>query len=718
MGVQTHLCPNQIIPCATDCTVQKSRILYTKARRLVIFVRFVYDKENGCRTVCGRGTQALSTKLIFIMKQLPSADFGPETSTPDLLPLHNLQNKQVFHLDETDEIFEGYGRRETAYPYRQRDEYGRKVHDRGVGCAVLENDFLRAEFLTEYGGRLWRLYDKQNGRELLHTNDVLRASNLAVRNAWFAGGVEWNIGVIGHSPLTAEPLFCAELEAPNGEPVLRMYEFERIRGIVYQMDFWLDEHFPALYCAMRITNPAAQVVPMYWWSNMAVPEYEHGRILVPAGEAYTSAGTDVTKVDVPLVNGADVSYYQNIPSQVDYFFNIPKPVPKFIANVDAQGAGLLQASTSRLQSRKLFCWGNNDGSARWQEFLCEHAGRYVEIQAGLGKTQYGCIPMPPHSAWDWLEMYSPVQLSETDLHADFLHASAAMAARIGRHQSVLTDALKYARSFAAAPAMMRQRGSGYASLENAVRREQGLPPLTPHLNFASDDTRQREWRHLLDTGVLEAPAEGAAPGDYMCGPFWLHRVQQAAAQQPDSWYAQYQLGLLYWNEGHFSLARAALERADALQSNAFTLHARAVLALREGDAETAALYMGRGMLLRPSDLGYQKEGMRVLRRAGAWQLICQLCAELPAAIARDPRLRLVLAEALYHTDDSEQAMRILSENGGLEVPDLRENETSINQLWRDVSDALGENLGQPVPHFFNFDAGMAETPSAAAAAQH
>ena len=43
-----------------------------------------------------------------------------------------------------------------------------------------------------------------------------------------------------------------------------------------------------------------------------------------------------------------------------------------------------------------------------KEFLTKDAGRYVEIQAGLGKTQYGCIPMAPHTAWEWMECYGGI----------------------------------------------------------------------------------------------------------------------------------------------------------------------------------------------------------------------------------------------------------------------------------------------------------------------
>ena len=151
--------------------------------------------------------------------------------------------------DEKDEIYEAYGRKATVYPYRQQNGYTRKLSEQKVRTAVLENDWLKAVFLPEYGGRLWKLWDKEAERDLLYTNDVLRFSNLAVRNAWFSGGVEWNIGVIGHTPLTAEPLYTAQTETEKGEPVLRMYEYERIRGVVYQMDFWLEKRSRFLNCS-------------------------------------------------------------------------------------------------------------------------------------------------------------------------------------------------------------------------------------------------------------------------------------------------------------------------------------------------------------------------------------------------------------------------------------------------------------------------------------
>ena len=192
------------------------------------------------------------SELRFEWKNMLAADLGEESSVPDLLGERILQNSLKFYLDETDEIYEGYGKVADSYPYRQRNNYKRQLKEKQIRTAVLENNQLKAVFLPDYGGRLWELWDKNENRNLLYTNDVLQFSNLAVRNAWFSGGVEWNLGIIGHQPYTTEPLYVAETHTDEGEPVLRMYEYERIRGVTWQMDFWLDDDCSYLKCRMRI----------------------------------------------------------------------------------------------------------------------------------------------------------------------------------------------------------------------------------------------------------------------------------------------------------------------------------------------------------------------------------------------------------------------------------------------------------------------------------
>ena len=233
--------------------------------------------------------------LKWTQKTFQASTFSEENIFP---PLSQAKKPAGFRttIDDYAGLFIDYGRRETSYPYSQQNAYTEEAA-RQLPVVLLENDYLRAEFLPTLGGRLWRLYDKHSQRDLLYTNDVIRFRNLSIRNAWFSGGVEWNCALIGHSPFTCAPLYCAFVHGKGGEEVLRFYEFERVRGIFYQIDFWLEDC--KLLVAVRIENPNEKVVPMYWWSNMAVPEYPHGRVIVPASSAYNNSdGIGVKKSSI------------------------------------------------------------------------------------------------------------------------------------------------------------------------------------------------------------------------------------------------------------------------------------------------------------------------------------------------------------------------------------------------------------------------------------
>ena len=88
--------------------------------------------------------------LIFEEIKLRTAELGPQSSVPDLLGEMILQNNLEFALDEKDEIYEAYGRKATAYPYRQQNGYTRELTEKKVKAAVLENTWLKAVFLPEY----------------------------------------------------------------------------------------------------------------------------------------------------------------------------------------------------------------------------------------------------------------------------------------------------------------------------------------------------------------------------------------------------------------------------------------------------------------------------------------------------------------------------------------------------------------------------------------
>ena len=639
------------------------------------------------------------SELRFETKKIRMADLGKESCVPDLLGELTMQNQLEFHLDETDEIYEGYGRVKSAYPYRQRNTYTRELKEMEIHTAVLENRYLKAVFLPEFGGRLWELWDKYTGRNLLYTNDVLQFSNLAVRNAWFSGGVEWNIGIIGHNPFTTEPIYTAQTVNEDGEPVLRMYEYERIRKVTYQMDFWLEKDSSFLNCRMRIVNEGKEVVPMYWWSNMAVPEYKNGRVVVPAVQAFTSRGTQVTKVDLPMVENIDISDYTAIKKSVDYFFDIPAGCPKYIANIDETGYGLLQISTDRLRSRKLFSWGNQDASNHWQEYLTDKAGRYLEIQAGLGKTQYGCIPMAPHTAWEWMERYGAVDLGAGACEQSHEWRYEKVTEELKANQEIekLKKRLEETKGLAKKQAKLVQAGSGYGTFAPKTKR-------TGHLEFVNQSETLKKWKHFFETGILHMPNPEDEPDEFWNGEKFLTYLEEKTARKdaPNAanWYAHYQLGISYLIAGRNEAARDEFARSVDLTSNAWAYHGLACLYLKS-DPEKAKQFIMEGMALQRERLSYQKEGFKILEKCGAYKEIDEEYKKQTTENQKNGRIQYYYVAALEKLERNEEAYHLLNDGDGIDVSDIREGDSDIQSIWESLHEKVYGEKGH-LPHYYNF----------------
>lgn len=642
------------------------------------------------------------TTLRFEKLELLCGEMGPESNVPDIIRQDNIQNKTNFSLDEYDEIYEAYGQRPNAYPYRQQDGYSRKLEKKAVDAAILENDLMRAEFLPGFGGRLWKLYDKVQKRDVVYSNDCLRASNLAIRNAWFSGGSEWNCGVIGHTPFTMDRIFAARVEK-DGMPVLRMYAYERIRGVVYQMDFWLDEKTPALNCHMSVNNATRDVAPMYWWSNIASPLYPGGRLLVPGHKAYTYDNGTIIKVDVPLPgDGSDASRYETIPISKDFFFALDEGAPRWIANVDKNGIGMVHTSTARLQSRKLFVWGQKTGSWHWQEYLTEKAGPYVELQAGLGKTQYGCIPMAPNTTWEWSERYESIQLTQEQQVMSFDDASQSLSRQI-TDANVIVAVDEMGHSLLRMPGSVMHEGTGDGALEDALRKKEGNRPLREYLDFTSSDHRQDAWKTLLETGTLPEPQE-MFPAYDPIGADWLNLLKESVKKsEGQNWYAYYCISLLERDAGRMDLARNAIEHSLELEKTACGLYVQAVYQYEDGWKENAAQSVCAGLALGRADLSYTKAALQLLIYCGQWQTVLDQIAMLSDEIGAVARIQLYKSNALYELGRYEEASTILERDGGLQLDDVREGEKGMGELWAKVNYALTGEKKQ-VPYVFDFDA--------------
>lgn len=618
---------------------------------------------------------------------LPAAEVGPENPLPcfrgdsEDAPVTCAET-----LAEDDRRYMGWRTAFRVLPYRIQDGYTRKKEVRTFDALVLENEILRATFLPSFGGRLVSLIHKPEARELLARNPVFQPANLALRNAWFSGGIEWNTTLTGHYYLTCSPVFAAQVRGIDDDPVLRLYEWDRVKCFPWQIDFHLPPQSPFLYARMRLLNPHDTEIPMYWWTNIAVPECANGRVLFPADTAI-SPGEDgkFGVVRLPVVRGEDATYAARVPYAQEMFARIAEGQRRWVTNLDEKGEGLFQTSTDRLRGRKFFCWGMNPGGRRWQRFLSQPGEAYLEIQAGLARTQLECIPMSAHADWNWMEAFGLLKTDPVPVHgADYTAAWKSVDATIeGILPRASLDAL-YEKTDAIArraPEAILHHGSGWGALERKrAAQADGAVPLPAEWLFPEEDLQeeQRPWMALLEHGVLPETPPQEPPGAFMSQPEWERMLETAInTGQSNHWLAWYHLGTMRMERGDIAGATEAWQRSIACTPSGWAYRNLGIVRDRNGDVQGQRDMLCRAWETGPRIAAIAIEYARALLQAKDYEALGVLMETAPPEVRAHERMRLMFAQAALERGDWESIAPVFE----YDFATIREGEVSLTDLW-------------------------------------
>ena len=484
-----------------------------------------------------------------------------------------------------------------------------------------------------------------------------------------------------------DTLHAGIVDGPDGQPMLRLWEWERIRGVVFQVDLWLPTSLPVLLARTRIRNVNDSATPMYWWTNAAVAVTSHTRVLAPATRAFRTEYPNGLRVaGVPDDEGDDTTFPARHTYAADFFYDIAAEQRPWIAAVEGDGSGLAHVSTGALRGRKLFVWGTGSGGRRWQEWL-SHGGdeAYAEIQAGLAPTQFEHLVMPTRAEWSWTEAFGAITVDTRRSHgADWDtavgHVGAAIDELVPGEQ---LDALHRAAGTVAdrPPATMLATGSGWGALERQRRHvagstwfdESGTP--FPDLSLGPE---QEPWLELLRTGRLPSQSPTCPPRSFVAGGDWEERLGAA----PPSWLTDYLGGVLAHGRGDRRRAVPLYESSLRRQPNPWAMRGLAVAAGADGRRSAAAEHAVAAAHLAPGDWRLAAEAVSRLLDDGRPQEALSLLDGLADDVGRRSRLRLLEGWAAHGAGDAARAQAVLNE--GLEVADLREGERSLDQLWTAV----------------------------------
>jgi len=618
------------------------------------------------------------TTLKFAELHMIGANLGSENCLPDIKNNAYIQAKicTTENIKEEDRKYIGKGMIQTILPYQMQDGYDRSRENKAFKAAILENEYLKATFIPELGGRLWSLYDKKADRELLYVNPIFQPCNLALRNAWISGGVEWNVGIKGHTPLTCSPLFAQELIGEDGEPMLRMYEFERIREVCYSITAKLKKDM--LLVNISIENTDDKEKYMYWWSNIAVDEREKTRVIVPASEAfycsYKENGYVLDATDVPYFNGTDISYPRNLEVSRDFFYKIPEKEDKWIAAINEDGKGLLHMSDAVLSGRKYFAWGESQGGRHWNEWLSGSKDKYIEIQAGLLKTQLEHFVMKAHSEITWTEAYTGIVLSPEQVHNTDINTAIQTVKKdaVERNQILSENSFRIEKVLP-----IQYYGSGWGYIEEKLRQK----PISKHVQFPTDSVteKEKEWFILLEKGYLNLPDHKDKIKSYVKGTKWKVLLEGLK----DSWYKWYHLGVIYYEAKEYDKAYSAFETSAEMKENPWAYRNLAQIDKNiRKNYQKAYQYMSKAVELKADYIPLWIDFAQTCMEAGCYHEWMERYEALSESYKSHGRLKVYYIQALNAIGKYEQAYQMIMDH--FIMYDVREGEYSVSRLYIEI----------------------------------
>lgn len=678
------------------------------------------------------------TELRSELLTLPGARLGEENPLPFFRdPQVNTEVAVMESLPAGKREYLGWETGFRVLPYRMQDAYSRQREPLQFRSIVLENEYLTATFLPELGGRLVSLVYRPCQRELLHRNPVFQPANLAIRNAWFSGGIEWNIGQFGHTFTTCSPLFAGVIEGAQGEPGLRLYEFERCKQLFWQIDFYLPPDSSFLQAYTRVVNASKVEVPMYWWTNIAVNEcrgrspdvFRDVRVLAPASHAihldFSEKGPafGYTRLPgLPSLGGRDGTYPLNSTFANEFFFQCDGVAMPWEAALDGEGTGLVELSTPRLCYRKLFCWGSQAGGRHWQEFLSQPGEAYLEIQAGLAPTQLHGLPMPAQSSQDWIQAFGYLEAEPALVHGSDWAAACnavdtALAAKISPQQlDSLEDACRFRADIP--PQKILQTGSGWGALELQRRASKGETYITAHpggtlispaqghalplrgLIFPSETMgrEQNKWLALLTEGALPDQDPTDLPGEWMVQDEWRGVLESSLQTEAHkTWLALLHLGVMRMEAFDEAGAASAWLESIRIRPSVWAYRNLAVLRLRQKDPAGAFTYYEKAWQLAVNSgitsTALTIERLKSLVDAQQFLRAREVYQSLPAQVQNVDRIQLLFGQIAMALDDLDSVEKVLERD----FANVREGEIVLSDLWFELhTRRLAAQTGEPV----------------------
>lgn len=303
------------------------------------------------------------------------------------------------------------------YPYFKFNGYAAKGEMQKHKMVVLENDYIKLWITPEIGGKIWGAIEKSTGREFIYFNHAVKFRDIAMRGPWTSGGLEFNFGVIGHTPTCSSPVDYTVRNNADGSVSCFVGATDLPSGTRWSVEVNLpaDKAWFSTRCLWD--NPQMTGQSYYHWTNLGLKTAGNLEYAFP-GNHYL--GHDGKAFSWPTdQQGRDIHFYNNnnFGSYKSYhvFGNVTDFYGGYWHN-DNFGFGHYSPYDEK-PGKKIWIWGLSNQGMIWEKLLTDTDGQYTELQSGrlfnqeAAESTYSPFKhksFTPGTTDEWTEYWFPV----------------------------------------------------------------------------------------------------------------------------------------------------------------------------------------------------------------------------------------------------------------------------------------------------------------------
>ncbi len=301
--------------------------------------------------------------------------------------------------------------RSTAlYPYTFFDEMSKEGKDRDWNVIRLENEYLRLYVSPSDGGKLLGAIEKSTGKDFVYFNHVRKYRNIALRGAWTSGGIEWNFGIVGHTPATASPVDYLIRKNADGSVTCVVGALDLASRTEWRVFLTLPADKAYFVTDALWYNPQPLDESYYVWMNASAKLGEDLEFILPGTRRIGHNYAETSEPWPLLPDGRSLAYFKNHREEDEegsYFVHGKLQEANGGYWHDSKFGYGHWALHEEVPGQKFFRWSLARNGAIWEDLLTDSDGQYFEPQSGRLLDQNDHEFFAPYTTDRWREFWFP-----------------------------------------------------------------------------------------------------------------------------------------------------------------------------------------------------------------------------------------------------------------------------------------------------------------------